>query len=725
MYSDAFIGLVPENEISLSKNSEIQQEAYPAEYIIYNATKTLIIAASNIDLKNKETQKKEAAGVKADVVEPDMYYIVNLKTASSLSEFDQIIKHSVVSKYSLYISELEIDNRKWYQYRIGFFIERKQAENITNLLIKDFPLARPILVSKEEKQVATERIRIYTAEVSPKLEIKPKEKPLNMAAYQTLIKKGTSALSARDYSAAIQAFAELLSYPENPYSMDAQELLGFSYELNKQISNARTEYERYISLYPESKGAERVRQRLASLITARKAVPKELREAEKKDIVPEWEFYGSLSQFYRRDTSSLDINTDTGASVITTTDKRVNLSEIDTLLNVNGRRRSTDYDIRTRFTGGHTYDLIDENDSNKAPINELYVDVLDVQNNLNGRLGRQSSSKGGVLGRFDGLDAGYQISDWLKLNMTTGYHVDSVYESANTDTFFRGVRFDFGTFFNAWDFSLYYIKQDEGDIVGREAVGTEFRYFHPRASLFGLIDHDILFDVTNTILLNGSWTVTNETTLNATIDIRQSPILTARSALQGQTFTSINEMLGSFTEDEILQIAQDRTAEVKTYIIGVSHLLSDTYTINVDVTATSISATEASAGIDALPESGPDYFINTQLVGASIFKQNDTSIVGLNFSDTSTTSSTSLQWNYRIPVTQNLRMNPRISVTQRDNNDGSSQNILGLAYKMDYRWKRNTSFEFEVGSESSDKTLVAGDEKNQVYFLNLGYQYNF
>ena len=725
-FSDAFIGIVPVSEKAASVNSEIQREAYPVEYLVYNATKSLIVAASQIDMaEKKEIKKAEDSGGTKNIVEADSYFVINLKTSSNLAEFDQVIAHDIISKHSLYISELEIDGRKWYQYRIGFFLEKRQADQVVSALEKDFPLARTIIISKVEKKVATDRIRMYTAEVSPKLEIKPKTKPTTGETYALLIKKGTSALSAKDYDTSIRAFSELLSYPENQYSMDAQELLGFSYELNKQVANARTEYERYISLYPESTGAVRVRQRLASLITARRAEPKELREAEKKTIVPKWEWFGSLSQFYRRDTSSLVINTDTGVTTVNTTDERVNLSEIDSMLNVNGRRRSAEYDMRTRFNGGYIYNLLEEDVSNQVPINELYMDVLDIKNHLNGRVGRQSSSKGGLLGRFDGLDAGYQMSDWFKINVTTGYQVESVYHSADTDTLFKGMRFDFGTFFNALDFSVYYITQNEGDMVGREAVGAEFRYFHPRRSLFALIDHDIMFDVTNTILINGSWSVTNDTSLNASIDIRQSPILTVRNALIGQTFTSIDEMLNIYTEEEILQIAQDRTAEVKTYILGVSHILSESYTLNVDVTSTTMSATAASAGVEALPETGPDYFVITQLVGTSIFTENDTSIVGLNLTNTSTSESASLQWNYRIPVTLNLRINPRIALTKRDNIDGSSQNILGLAYKMDYRWKRNTSLEFEFGSESSDKTLVAGDEKNQVYFLNVGYQYNF
>jgi tetratricopeptide (TPR) repeat protein len=725
-HSDAFIGVVSDAEVSALKNNEVYKGVHIAEYLVIRAARTLIDAVPSIELPKARNREFSGAGTAAEN-EPDHYYVVNLKTSSKLSDFDAVISHPVVARNALYISELEIDKRIWYQFRAGFFVDKKQAEQALNALLKDFPLARILQISKQEKQVATSKIRAYASVASPQLKMQPKQVPPQEPGkvYQALIKKGTSALSAKDYKTAIQAFREILSYPENQFSMDAQELLGFSYELDGQVADARREYERYISLYPESSGANRVRQRLASLITARSPAPRGLQAAEKKDIVPEWQFFGSISQFYRRDTSTLDIDTETSTTTINTTDKRVNISEIDSIVSVSGRRRSSDYDMRTRFTGGHVYDLLNDQQSNLAPINELYFDILDVSNNINGRIGRQSSSKGGVLGRFDGLDMGYQVSDWFKINMTTGYQVTSVYHSADTDAFFGGVRADFGTFLNAWDFSLYYIKQHEGDVVGREAVGTEFRYFHPRRSLFGLIDHDILFDITNTILLNGSLSLTQSTSLNATVDIRQSPILTARNALQGQPFVSVEEMLTAFSEEEILQIAQDRTAETKTCIIGISHTFTDQYTLNADLTSTRTAATEASAGIEENPATGTDYYFNTQLVGTSVFKDNDTNIVGLSASETDRVSSQSVLWNYRVPVGRSLRLNPRLSVANRDNVDGSSQNVYGVAFKMDYRWSRNTSLDLELSAETSDKTLVTGEEKNKVYFINAGYQYNF
>jgi len=722
-YPDAFLGIVSQAEVQYSKKTIIHKKTSLAERLLIKAEDILASPPIRIPISKKSSNQQE--DTKHNI---DNYFVINLSTTNDLSKFNNILKQVTARKHALYISELEIDNRIWYQYRMGFFIDLKAAESAINEYENEFPLARILRISNAEKQMATEKIRAFNTATSPISGITQKYKhPENaQVVYQKLIKTGSQSLSIENYTKAINAFNELLSYPENSFSMDAQELLGFAYELNGQIAYARHSYEQYLSLYPESKGATRVQQRLASLITARKSAPNDLRDAKADKIIPKWETFGSISQFYRRDTSSFDIDTETATSVINITDNRVNISEIDTLLNYNARRRSDNYDLRARFTGGYIYDLQSNSEtSNEVPVNELYFDALDIKNNANARIGRQRTNKGGVFGRFDGIDTGYQINDWVKINFTTGYLVPTVTESANKDAFFTSLRVDTGTFFNAWDFSFYYMQQDEGEVAARQAIGSEFRYFHPRRSLFGLIDHDILFNETNTILLNGSWTLDNKISLNGAIDLRQSPLLTIQNALQGQTFKTIKEMLASFSEDQLLDIARDRTAQVKTFILGMSMPLSRSYTFNADITSSKISATEASAGIEAFPATDTEYFINTQVVGNHVFKQNDSSIVGLNYNDTTHNETLSLRWNYRIPLTQKIRLNPRVSIAERNNDDDTSQSIFGLAFKMDYRWDRRTSFEFELSSESSDKTLVSGQEKNDIFYINLGYHHNF
>ena len=77
-----------------------------------------------------------------------------------------------------------------------------------------------------------------------------------------------AALKKKNFNGAIQLFTKVLEYPENEYSAEAQEFLGLVRQKNGQLAEARSEYEDYLRRYPTGEGNERVRQRLAGIITA-------------------------------------------------------------------------------------------------------------------------------------------------------------------------------------------------------------------------------------------------------------------------------------------------------------------------------------------------------------------------------------------------------------------------------------------------------------------------
>jgi len=305
-----------------SSKSELKPASHVefAEHLIlsttYEAANVLVSAAGNM-LSGMQPKKREVvkenneSAMPEEIVEKiyDHYLVLNLKTTNNLSDFDQIIKHPHIADHAFYISELQIDGRTWYQYRLGFFVNSIEARAKLDTLLKEFPLARIIRVTREEKEDAINRVRSFFAITStgkksgkrqPKLAAVPVD---NM---RSLLKKGSRALSDKKYEVAINAFSKLLRYPENTLSMDAQEFLGFAYELNGQAAKARVEYDRYLSLYPESSGANRVRQRLASLLTARVDPRKELRRAQTQRREAQWDHFSSFSQFYRKDRSRLN-----------------------------------------------------------------------------------------------------------------------------------------------------------------------------------------------------------------------------------------------------------------------------------------------------------------------------------------------------------------------------------------------------------------------------------
>src|SRR5258708_36809311 len=80
--------------------------------------------------------------------------------------------------------------------------------------------------------------------------------------------EGRAALKHNSFREAIQLFRKVIGYPENQYSAEAQELLGLSLQKNGQLKEAQAVYEDYLRRYPGGEGSERIKQRLAGILTA-------------------------------------------------------------------------------------------------------------------------------------------------------------------------------------------------------------------------------------------------------------------------------------------------------------------------------------------------------------------------------------------------------------------------------------------------------------------------
>ncbi|MBK7285565.1 MAG: hypothetical protein IPI83_15680 [Sphingomonadales bacterium] len=76
-----------------------------------------------------------------------------------------------------------------------------------------------------------------------------------------------AALKAGENDRAIQILTMALTFPENEHSARARELLGLTRERKGQAAHARAEYEEYLRRYPAGEASDRVRQRLAALLS--------------------------------------------------------------------------------------------------------------------------------------------------------------------------------------------------------------------------------------------------------------------------------------------------------------------------------------------------------------------------------------------------------------------------------------------------------------------------
>jgi len=644
------------------------------------------------------------------------HYVISLESFLEGKDMPALKDIPNREKYILYTTKFPIDGRIWNRLRIGFFSTRKEAEQVKTLIASQYPGAWVAYASAEEINAALEQSDILATPVtSPPRRPAPGLPRADEDKIYKLMEEARTAIAKNENSRAIRLYTKVLQYPDNPYSQDALEFLGLARERNQQYAHAINEYKRYLELYPEGEGAGSVRQRLAGLTTASRK-PRQLStsRAATSDAKP-WEFYGGFSQYYRRD----EIRTEVGGSNVTR-------SALSNDLDLTARKRSDNYDLQSRFTGSYLYDFLGDGTGNSSSVSSLYFDANQKQYGLSARLGRQSRNTGGVLGRFDGLLTGYQATDWMTVNLVAGFPVFSTRDAVKTDRYLYGLSADLGTFANAWDFNAFIIEQQNDGILDRRAIGGEARYFDPVRSLLAFVDYDISYDSLNTMVLLGTWTLPDRTTINASIDYRNSPVLTTTNALQGQTLPDIDELLNSLSEDEIRQLAEDRTADVTTLTLGASHPFSDRFQMSADVTTSQLSGTNASGGIEAIPGTGNEYFYNLQFIGSNLIKTGDISVLGLRYSDTSTSNISSVNMDIRYPVMTVWRINPRMRVDYRDNsNNDSTQWIAAPSLRVDYRWRKRYRFELEGGGEWSSQELATDTEDTSSYFVSIGYRADF
>ena len=122
---------------------------------------------------------------------------------------------------------------------------------------------------------------------------------------------------------------------------------------------------------------------------------------------------------------------------------------------------------------------------------------------------------------------------------------------------------------DALDTTVYYVDQTYGDLVDRKAVGGEFRYFNPLFTAYGVYDYDLHFGQTNLALLNGSLRFEDESSISVAVDYRRSPMLTTLNAIIGQGVENPNDLLATYPEEEIYELAQDRTAYSRSASVSV------------------------------------------------------------------------------------------------------------------------------------------------------------
>ena len=650
-------------------------------------------------------------------------YAINLESSQKKTEVSVNLKDFNVSgNYKVYQTEVSLGrNKSFHRLRIGFFKSKKEAARVARKFKSKYSKLWIDRLHKQDRKIlvawlASNKVvqpikRVKTKVTSSKPVSRSKPSANKEKKAKKLMARANKAMKDKKYRLAAGIYTRVISLKKTTQHQQAMEFLGLAREKNGQLIHARAEYRLYLKKYPKGEDSLRVRQRLLSLKTLLFKPRKRLSKGKSKRS--DWQVFGSVLQYYRLDS----FNTDTRSASNET---------LSTNFNLLMRKRTESLNIKSQFNANHLEYINNPSRTAKDRVNILFLDIADINNNKSIRLGRQSQNKGGVLGRMDGAWIGYRLTPTWKLNLVSGYPVNTAAaNSAIKNRPFIGVSADIGTIAKHWNFNVYTIKQEVDSITDRNAVGGEVRYVDNTQSHFALIDYDTYFSELNTLFYVGNWRFKNKNSVVLTLSKRNSPILTTTNALVGQGNSSIESLLLTYTEEELKQFAKDRTAKYSSAVISTTIPMSKKWTFSADGVVSNLSSTAGSAGVESFTGTGNEFFYIAQLIGYNVFNAGETSRYILMFDDTRTFKRTRLRVGTRFRLkSKKWRFRPQVTFEQRDKKSGGTTNKIKGELKFDYKVKRKFKLQFDFGYETAKTTAAVNTTENR-YTVSAGFVWDF
>jgi tetratricopeptide (TPR) repeat protein len=657
-------------------------------------------------------------------------------------------------KYRLYVTQARVKNKTSYQLKLGFFDKEQEVYAARKQLKAAFPDAKVARITPNERKdsvrtaLSTSAILPLIAAPVPKaspgavartpvpvaptpsaaIAPRPSATPMPATSYDrqalALSENGRAALARGDNRTAISAFDKLLRLPPNRYSQDAQELIGVARERAGESAAARKEYELYLSLYPTGEGSDRVRQRIAVLEARTATSPPPALKSVPPRVQAQSSIVGNFAQYYYHGASKVDTTTQSTATSpasqesLTQTDQ----SALLTNLNFTHRYRSEDYDNRFVVRDTYTRNFLQGQEDTNRP-SAFYYELKDRKLDYSTRFGRQPGGTAGVLGRFDGLLAGYNFTPKWRLNAVGGVPVDITYDSRLR---FYGASVDIGPYADHWGASLYTIQQKVDGVVDRNAVGSELRYFDPSFSVYGLFDYDTEFQTSNITLIQGNWTGRSGTTAHVLFDRRKTPALELVNALIGESDTSISSQLKTKSYDQLKQQALDLTATTDLHSVGMTQALSTRWQAGLDLQSAQTSGTVGSANLPAQPDTGTTYTYTGNLIGTGLFTQRDVTVVSLSQIDGKTVAGNLYSLTSRLLWGTSWGLDTTLVwYSQHDTSNDTDLKRFSPTLKPSYKWKQNITFEAEFGEEHTTTKGPITEDKTTRRYWSLGYRWDF
>lgn len=668
---------------------------------------------------------------------------------------------------AVYTSQRVVEGRTLYEIFLGDFPTLPAAESARSRLLKRFPAAAVATVQPAPVPAATapavpppaaapaRPAALPPAAQAPATAASPPPVPVaplpvatpavqavevappsiqasaeNNTKAKLLLSGAEQAYDQGDYRTAIETLNTLLNLPTTTSSRQAQELIGMARLRSGDPRGARREFELFLQLYPSGNDSDLVRQQLASLPAPEAAA------RQRAAVEPTSTTSGSVSLFYyggQSQVRTVDFQNSpiSGLPVLQSenTLSSTDLRQLQATVDLNWRYRDSDKDMRFVVRDNASADYM-PNGTNRNRLTALYFDQRSFVNGTNFRIGRQSPSGGGVLYRFDGVQAGYTFAPKWRVNGVAGKPSDDLLD---TQRRFAGLSLEAEALTRELSGNLYVIQQTIDGETDRQAYGTELRYFSGGTSMFGQLDYDQVFRRINIASLQGTVLYPDNSVFNFLVDRRTTPLLSLGNALFFQDPASptiartIRELLLSTSLDTLVSRVKGITPYQNQAMLGYTTPVSKNWQTGANINYTNIDEIPPVDVI--LPQgqasTGNLWSLGLQLIGSNLYSSRDTHVFNLSFLSGPTYNGQLLSYNNLTGLNDQWQLEPSLRYyTQIDNTDTRTVRWTpGL--RLTYRIYKQLALETELQYEMSETKGPLREESSRRTFYYFGGRYDF
>lgn len=534
----------------------------------------------------------------------------------------------------------------------------------------------------------------------------------------TLLQQAKTALTEKNYSLATKLLTRLYQQGNDVERQFALEFLGVSREKKGQQAFAKQAYQLFLENYPQADTAPRVKMRLNNLIGIETLSKNRSFKEKSKSNERRSSSYlrGSLATDYRH--ALLEDNLGNSRDTLS-------LANVD--IDAKGYFDLDDYNVGFRVSVGHYQDLLPDSDKTNEQIRYLNFSASSEDNLYQVKIGRQRSRGKGIFGRFDGVILSSEFVTDMQVNVVAGYPVaSSKVTELDPERQFYGISLDIDDSWQDIDFSVFLFEQSINDLTDRRAVGGELSYFKDSVSVYSLVDYDIFFNELNALLFSGSYNTESAQRYSWSLNYRKNPYVGTRNAIIGQSVDSFAELQNLFISDEeILDLALDRTLTSKTASLQFFQPINNDYDISASLTWMDLSSAPESGGVPAIGESGGQYYANVYLSARNLYSDHDTNSIGFRYSDLPQSQVYSLYATSRYRFDNGISLTPKLRFDTRSNENGTSQQSISPTFRMQYQSRKHYVYGDFGGIFYNTESTFYSTQKTSIYFLYLGYRYYF